>query len=280
MSNAERFASVETDEPRDFPLESFVPKIRLEINVGKFVLKTASDSRELRQAFALRFQVFQVESMGLENGDYLDHDAFDTLADHLLIIDQKSNQVIATCRLNCSLFTSNFYSEQEFLCRSLLEKPGTKLEVGRVCVHREYRKGAIIMLLWRALAEYMKQTDAKILFGCGSVLTEDPNQAYLIYRYLLQHGKVQAQNQILPTTQYKFNELNQLLLKKGESRLTHEEMNLAESLLPPLCKSYLDIGCYVPGPPAIDRSFQCIDFLTVLEIDRLDSKIRRKMFGT
>jgi putative hemolysin len=55
---------------------------------------------------------------------------------------------------------------------------------------------------------------------------------------------------------------------------------MAEALLPPLCKSYFDIGCYAAGTPAIDYDFKCIDFLTILEKRTLEPTLRKKMFGS
>jgi putative hemolysin len=131
----------------------FRPKVQMEMRVGRFLVKTISNSDELLQAFALRFQVFQVEMMGSGLSYGLDTDRFDISADHLAIFDGKSGQMIATCRLNSSAFTEHFYSEQEFNCDSLLARPEPKLEIGRVCVHRNFRKGAII--LWLCFGEYI-----------------------------------------------------------------------------------------------------------------------------
>ena len=259
--------------------EQFTPNVKIEMRVGRFLVKTATCSRELIQAFTLRFQVFQIESIGVTATSGLDRDRFDLRADHLIIIDEKMDRVIATCRLNCSLFTADFYSEQEFECRSLIETPGTKLEVGRVCVHREFRKGTIIIMLWRAIADYMIKTNAKNLFGCGSVMTEDADEAYILYRYLIEEGKVRPQHGVFPTAQYRFEELERRLKTGDRTPLTHLERTFAKSLLPSLCRSYFEIGCYVPGPPAIDHDFKCIDFLTILESDQLNPKVRRKMFG-
>jgi putative hemolysin len=259
-----------------FVKSQFKAKVDLLIGAGRFVIKTISSEEELRQAFLLRYQVFQVEMIGHANTPGEDRDEFDHLSDHLAVFDTKTNQMIATCRLNCSLFSSQFYSEQEFQCSSLLQRPGTKLELGRVCVHKDFRKGIIIILLWRALAEYMNKTDTKILFGCGSVSTLDPQEAVVLYLYLKLQGKLREELGILPTPPYGSEEFEKLLSLR-RAPLNAEEISHAESLLPSLCKSYFDIGCYTPGAPAFDHDFKCIDFLTVLESDQLSSRVRQKM---
>lgn len=258
---------------------SFTKKIDLEINVGRFVIKTIHTPDELQQAFRLRYQVFQVEIIGLPNTEGEDHDQFDFLADHLAIFDLKTKQMIATCRLNCSLFAKQFYSEQEFNCAELITEPETKLELGRVCVHRDFRKGIVIMLLWKALADYMSKTETRYLFGCGSVATLDPHESAILYRYLQQEGKVTLAFNINPTDKYRSRDFN-ICLAGVQRLLTDSERERAQKILPPLCRSYFDIGCYTPCAPAFDHDFKCIDFLTILDMTLLDPKVRHKMMGT
>jgi putative hemolysin len=260
-----------------FPFSS---KIKLEMNIGRFRIKTLENSEELKLAFLLRYQVFQVEMVGLPNTETEDFDEYDSISEHLGVFDTKTDQMIATCRLNCSLFSDRFYSLQEFQCRSLLERPETKLEIGRVCVHRDFRKGVIILLLWRAIAHYMMKTGAQILFGCGSVPTQDPREALILYKYLEKSKKVHPQLRISPAEKYTSLEFEKLLLSSSSLNLSPADCMIAQNLLPPLCRSYFDIGCFIPGPPAFDREFKCIDFLTILESRDLDPKIRQKMLGS
>ncbi len=258
--------------------ENFSVKIPITLKVGRYLIKTISSMEELRQAFSLRYQVFKVEMVGAGKLVGEDHDEFDVASDHFGIFDTNSGQMIATCRLNCSLFSNYFYSEQEFHCKSLIEVPETKLEIGRVCVHRDHRRSIVIMLLWRAIAEYMKRSDTKYLFGCGSVMTEDPRQANILCRYLREEGRLRPIFDIFPTEKYRSAEFESLYFKDRELLFPQERVT-AKELLPSLCKSYFDIGCFTPGPPAFDREFKCIDFLTILKVDELDHQFRQKMFG-
>lgn len=257
---------------------SFEAKVNLQISAGRFTIKTITSTEELKKAFSLRYQVFQVEMVGSEVLIGEDHDEYDQVSDHLAIFDTQSNQMIATCRLNCSLFSNRFYSEQEFKCAALISLPDIKLEIGRVCVHQDFRKGIVIMLLWKAIAEYMLKTESKFLFGCGSVQTQNPKEAVILYRYLQETGKIRNSYEISPTEKYQSAEFESLLLNY-ERLLNADEQALAKNLLPSLCRSYFDIGCFSPGKPAFDRDFKCIDFLTILDVNELSPLIRRKMMG-
>jgi putative hemolysin len=258
---------------------SFGAKVEFKLTVGRFTIKTLSSSEELRLAFLLRYQVFMIEKLGVAPTHGKDIDEFDLLCDHLGIFDSKSNQMIATCRLNCSLFSKHFYSEQEFDCSVLIRRPETKLEIGRVCVHHEFRKGIVIMLLWRAIAEYMNKVGAKFLFGCGSVSTVDPTEAVIVYRFLEEQNKIRTHYGIKPTEKYRSPEFEKILTVFLRP-LSQDERFRAEQLLPSLCRSYFDIGCFAPGPPAFDWEFKCIDFLTILDVSELSPQIRRKLLGS
>ena len=47
------------------------------------------------------------------------------------------------------------------------------VEVGRSCVHWEHRNGAVIMLLWSGIAQYMKRYGYEYLIGCASIFLRD-----------------------------------------------------------------------------------------------------------
>lgn len=258
--------------------ESFRQKVDLELEIGPFMIRTISTSDELSRAFALRYQVFQVEMIGHEPSHGEDQDEFDFLSDHLAIFNSKTNEMVATCRLNCSLFSHQFYSAEEFECEEILKIPEVKLEIGRVCVHREFRNSIVVMLLWRAIAAYMVKTKARFLFGCGSVSTLDSRQAVIVYRYLKEQGKVREDFKVSPKLKYRSSEFEKFNADFGRS-LSEEESKEARKLLPSLCKSYFDIGCFTPGIPAFDREFKCIDFLTILDVNELSPRVRKKMLG-
>lgn len=261
---------------------TYTRHVPLDLKVGSFRIQTLLNAEQLRESFRLRYRTFQVEKIGRTGASELseDFDEFDDVCDHLGIFKDSTGQLVASARLNCSLFSSQFYSAQEFQCEALFNGPGVKLELGRVCVDRDFRKGIIVMLLWRAIATYMIKTNATVLFGCGSVETQSPEEAALVYRYLYAEKKVELRQGFAPTDRFMSPEFDRLMLETPLSEpLTAREVSRAEELLPPLCKSYFSMGCYVPSPPAFDTDFACVDFLTVLETDRLDPKVRQKMMG-
>lgn len=260
-------------------IHRFKPKINIHSDKGPFLLKTVTTADELIETLRLRYQVFHRELLGKTKPRGLDVDEFDFVCDHLAIIEKKTGQLIGTYRLNSSLNSDlnspGFYSGNEFNLRRILEVPGTKLELGRACIHKDYRKGLVISLLWRGIAEYMNATNSKLLFGCASIKTESPRQAALLYHHFRQEGRIQENYWCPPTMKFTMPNLG-LWIEKLSRPLTAEEQSEVEALIPPLCRAYLKAGALLGGEPAYDVDFKCIDFLTILPKELLNKALWRK----
>ncbi|WII72190.1 GNAT family N-acyltransferase [Bdellovibrio sp. 22V] len=256
-------------------IHKFRAKIELHSEVGPFIMKTVTDAEELKEALALRYEVFHKEMLGKKASRGVDVDQFDFDCDHLIIKDKRSDRIVGTYRLNCSLFTDNFYSSQEFMMSSLLNQPGVKLELGRACIHKDFRRGVLISLLWRGIAEYMAASEAKLLFGCATVKTDDPRDAALLTRYFEEQGRILSGYRTRPTLSYTMPMLS-YFMDEVRGPLTETQRAEAEELLPPLVRSYLKIGASIGGEPAWDKEFQCIDFLTILQREDLNRTLWKK----
>jgi putative hemolysin len=249
----------------------FSAKVSFSFTKGKFEVKTAGSSLEFEQVLRLRYEVFHREFMNRRFAHGVDVDPFDEAADHLIIIDREANKLVGTYRLLCSKFTDAFYTSSEFHVASFLEEPGVKLEMSRACIHKGYRSGAVMHLLWRGLMQYVAQVDAAFLFGCASVKTMDPREGAALYRHLLSRGGVDTQRTIVPVPAYRIAGFADFVEK-----VTPEEQDAARAYLPPLLAAYLKAGARICGEPALDRAFRCLDFFTVLRVADLSGTHSRK----
>lgn len=256
-------------------IHKFKPKIEIHSEVGPFEIKTVTDSEELKEALTLRFDVFHREMRGKKNPQGIDADEFDFRCDHLVIKEKRSSQVVGTYRLNCSLFTDEFYSAKEFKLSNIFRLPGVKLELGRACIHKDFRCGILISLLWRGIADYMAACDAKFLLGCATVKTDDPRDAALLTRYFEDENRIFQGLRTRPTLEFTMPLLN-YFLSEIQSPLTETQKAQAEDLLPPLCRAYLKAGAFIGGEPAWDQELQCIDFLTILQREDLNRTLWKK----
>ncbi len=248
-------------------VHKFQVKVKLNIELGSYTIQTAETPEQLIESFKLRHEVFNNEFRGLD-GNGLDFDKFDYYFDHLIIIHRPTDKIIGTYRLNCSTNSKESYTAHEFDLSSLLTQEGPILELGRACIHKDFRKGSVISLLWRGIAEYMNLCNAKVLFGCSSLKVTSTREAALIYRYLFENGQVPSVSLSQPTKKYAMSDFKGWndYFSKGLNEAQSKE---AEDLIPSLLKSYLKLGVKIVSVPAFDEEFECIDLLTVLRKEDL-----------
>ena len=120
----------------------------------------ARTPEEVKEAQRLRYKVF-AEEMGarLSGHDGLDKDGFDAFCEHLLVRDADSGKVVGTYRILDPYMANEaggYYSAGEFDITRLYHLMPTMVEVGRSCVHPDYRNGGTIGLLWAGFAKYMQ----------------------------------------------------------------------------------------------------------------------------
>lgn len=258
-----------------YNVRNFTPNVSLQFERGQYVVKTASGGADLEQCLKLRFDVFHKEYMNKRRTYGVDIDKLDYLCDHLMIYDKRAGRTIGTYRLNSSLFTDTFYSAGEFDLAGILELEGNKLELGRACIDRDYRTGVVIALLWRGIAEYIQQTETKILFGCGSIKVMEPLEIGLITKHFIDGGQLTYEYGVTPTKKYKVKQLSRVLDYIDANRFEYVAADVA-AMIPPLFQSYLRMGAKLCGEPAIDREFHCIDFLTLVKMDEMNPAIKEK----
>jgi len=257
-------------------LKHYTPKIPIFLDKKNFIIKTADNARELYDALRLRHEVFIEELLHKKKKSGMDIDHFDRRCDHLLIIDKKNNKLIGTYRLQSSLHSKKWYTATEFHMRHIRKLPGNKLELGRACVHPEYRNGVTISLLWEGIHAYMLASDTQYLFGCSSIKTINKEEIKLLYYYLQQQNHLTNDHKVRPKGRFNVHGLHRHLKKHPQlkPRLEHTEIR---NMIPSLLQSYLKAGAKVCGRPALDKSFRCIDFLTLLDVADIRKQYSRKM---
>jgi putative hemolysin len=252
-------------------LRKFTPKVSFKIERSKFIIKTAENGFELEKAMRLRHEVFYREILNKWHILGIDVDKYDFFCDHLLIIDKNTDTIIGTYRLNSSLFSDVFYSETEFNIDSIKAMKDVKLEMGRACTHKDHRNGITIMLLWKGIMEYVKQTRTKYIFGCSSVQTSDFNAINSVFNYLKTNYYSSDKLRVFPKKNYSIKSVYHTSANTP-STLT----NAPIETVPPLLMSYLKTGASICGEPAYDRAFKCADFLTLLDLANLNKSVERK----
>ena len=227
----------------------------------KLYLSLARNPAEVAEAQRLRYKVF-AEEMGAELSGTggLDIDGFDAFCDHLLVRESTTNQVIGTYRIlspHSAREAGGYYSAGEFDLSRLSHLFYSTVEVGRACVHQNYRNGGTITMLWAGLAKYMQMHNYEYMIGCGSVPIHDGgHMAASLYYKLKDEYLSPAEYRVFPHTPLPIDSLN-------------KDMQV---VCPPLIKGYLRLGAYICGEPAWDASFNTADMLVMLPLSQINSR--------
>ena len=235
---------------------------------SRLVAELATCSSDLREAQSLRHDVFKVEyGVVFDSGDGLDHDDFDRWCRHLLVRDQNSGRVVATTRLMTRFNAASagqFYSELEFDLSGLLKHlQGSILEIGRTCVHQDYRSGGAIATLWTALAELLLEEEHQFLMGCASIPLYDGG---IQYEAIMQ--RLRQQN-------WSDDALRVHPLLPVQSSLGADVV----PVMPPLLRTYMRMGASVCGEGCWDPAFNCADVFVLLDVARLDQRYAQRFMG-
>lgn len=233
----------------------------------QFNLRLARDQADIEAAQRLRYEVF-VEELG-SNGDLVDHDQrlerdrFDPFFDHLLLVDdQRAGAVVGVYRLmppEGVAAAGQYYSEDEYDLTPLRATGRRLLELGRSCVHRDYRGGAAMFHLWQGLGAYVLERKIEVLFGVASFHGTDidalaPALSLLQDRHLAPEDlRVRART---------YQPMN--LLQPG----AYDRVAAMRSV-PALIKAYLRLGGFVGDGAFIDHAFNTTDVCLVMDTARM-----------
>ncbi len=239
----------------------------------RLVVQWARHQDEVRAAQRLRHQVF-VQEMGARlpaplAGHDIDH--FDDYCEHLLVRDPASDAVIGTYRLLTpaqARRAGGLYSDNEFDLAPIAAWRPRLVELGRSCVHADWRNGATILALWGALAEFMQRNRLEAMLGCASMPMYHPGLAYgegaaNIWQQLRARYLAAPEMQVQAYT---------ALPLPAEGRGTP---GAADVQAPALIQGYLRMGAKLLGAPAWDPDFQTADLPLMARIEDLPARYRR-----
>ncbi len=245
------------------------------VRAGNIQIRLAESPAEVRAAQALRYRVF-CEEMGSKSTAEMtaarrEFDSFDAHCEHLLVFDMsragRPESVVATYRMmrrEAAEKRGQFYSSDEYDITKLIEFPGEVLEVGRSCVHPDFRRGLIMQLLWRGIAEYVFYYDIEILFGCASLPGTDPDANALPLAYLY--------HKHLAPPELRVRALPERYVDMRRTETDAIDEAAAKAVLPPLIKGYLRLGGYVGDGAVIDPDFNTTDVCVMVRTDWVTEK--------
>lgn len=245
--------------------------VRLIVNPSAhYAVRIAQCAAEVRAAQTLRFEIFNLElNEGLAESlvTGFDEDPFDAVCDHLLVEHVPTKQIVGTYRLQTGTNAAEhlgYYCAQEFEFSVFEPLRSEMVELGRACVHKQHRNLVVLGLLWKGIADYAKARHARFLFGCSSLSSQDPAAGASAYAYICRKHLAPLPWRTTPLPGYECS----------LSQLPAEAVSI-----PKLLRGYLTLGAKICGPPALDRQFKTIDFLTVLDLTSLSPAAHARFMG-
>ncbi|MFW8593128.1 GNAT family N-acetyltransferase [Cribrihabitans neustonicus] len=242
------------------------------VPASEFSVSIAATEQDLRAAQTLRYEVF-VRELGA-GGPMVDHaaglerDRFDPFSDHLLLRDERKGRIAGVYRLmrgDQAAAAGQFYSESEYDLKPLIASGRKLLELGRSCLHADYRGSMAMYHLWAGLASYVQEHAIEILFGVASFHGTDP-RALAEPLALLHH------NHLAPPALRARSKVFQNMDLVPAAELDRRRAMLA---MPALIKAYLRLGGFVGEGAYVDHDFNTTDVCLILDTARMNTRQSR-----
>lgn len=242
----------------------------------QFELRLARAEEDLRAGQRLRYDVF-VEELGgdgalVDHDARLERDAFDPYFDHLLLFDRAAEGcpcvgAYRVMRDDQAAKMGRYYSEDEYDLTALRNSGRKLLELGRSCVHADYRGGSALAQLWAGLLDYLSAHEIEVMFGVASFHGTDIDQlkqplAHLHHSYL---APEELRVKVLPEH------------AQSMDLMPAEEIDEREAMrdMPSLIKAYLRLGGRVGEGAYIDKPFNTTDVCILVDMAKVPEKQRK-----
>lgn len=244
----------------------------------EFQTRLASSPEDLRAAQRLRYDVFVEElgggGAGVDHANRLETDEYDPVYDHLLLEDLAlpEPRVVGVYRLMPGSRVAEigaFYTEGEYDISPLRHGGRELLELGRSCLHPDYRGGTALAEMWSALAGYVLSRKIEILFGVASFHGTDVSALAQPLSHLHDRHLAPPDLRVIARTEH----------ARRMDILPPEEIDrvAAVKAIPALIKGYLRLGGFVGEGAFVDHAFNTTDVCLVIDVNRM-SKTHRGFY--
>ncbi len=226
---------------------------------GRYRARLAETPEDIVAAQTLRYRAFRSEKDASAKG--LDADRFDAVCVHVLVEDVKSATLVCCFRLlhlAGGAEIGRSYSAQYYELSALAAFEGPMVEMGRFCIHPDWRDPDILRVAWGAMTAYVDGAGVEMLFGCSSFHGTEAREYYDAFALL--RDRHLAPKRWLPLVKAP-------RVFRFASRLRRKpNLKLAQAKMPPLLRTYLLMGGWVSDHAVIDRDLNTLHVFTGLEI--------------
>lgn len=241
---------------------------------GRYRTRLAEGDADLARAQALRFAAFRAGQAGAA-AEGRDADAFDPICTHVLVEETRTGTLVACFRLlplTGGTEIERCYSAQFYDLAALAGYQGRMVEMGRFCVHPDWRDPDILRVAWGAMTAYVDREGVEMLFGCSSFHGTEA-EAYLDAFAMLKDAHL-APKRWLPRVKapnvFRFAQ---------KLRARKPDVKRAMLAMPPLLRTYLMMGGWVSDHAVVDCDLNTLHVFTGLEIRAIPPARARLLRG-
>lgn len=232
---------------------------------GRFRVRLADGPEDVQAAQRLRFRCF-IEGRGAAldglRAQGLEGDDLDAACDHVMIEERRTGEIVCCFRmlpLSNGSEIARTYSARYYDLSALAEYPKPMVEMGRFCIHPDFRDPDVLRVAWGAMTRYVDRHSVGMLFGCSSFHGTD-SDAYMDAFALL------AERHLAPMRWLPRVKAPKVFRYAAALGLKRPDMKLALRRMPPLLRTYLTLGGWVSDHAVVDHDLNTLHVFTGLEI--------------
>lgn len=246
---------------------------------GRYAARLAETEADVQAAQRLRFETFikgRETAMHGPRAAGLDADHLDGICDHLLVEDKRTGRLACCFRMlpmETGAEIDRSYSAQYYDLAALREYPHKLVEMGRFCVHPDFRDADILRVAWGAMTRYVDENGVELLIGCSSFEGVKAD-AYMDAFALLKERHL-APKRWLPRVK-----APRIFPFAKRLRIRRPDPKKALRAMPPLLRTYLAMGGWVSDHAVVDKDLNTLHVFTGVEIRRVPETRARLLRST
>ncbi|MEM6488173.1 MAG: GNAT family N-acyltransferase [Pseudomonadota bacterium] len=237
--------------------------------LGRYAARLAGSGDDLRRCQRLRWLSFRGNrgQIVADAGAALDADEFDPHCWHMMVEDTRSKTLVCCFRMQefeSGAGIDGSYAAKYYELSALKAYPDRMLEMGRFCIHPEWKDPNILRVAWAGLSDFVEKRGIALLFGCSSFNGVDDGEYADAFALLKE--KHLAPKRWLPRVKAPkvFRFATALRFKKPDLKTAMKRM-------PPLLRTYLVMGGWVSDHAVVDHDLNTLHVFTGVEVHRVPS---------
>lgn len=236
----------------------------------RFIVKFATTRQELDEVYKLRYEDLVLE-YNRNAPNVSDESQYDKYAQHIIVKEVATGQVCGCYRMitdEAAVGGRKFACEEEFDIDSLKAQGDKICEFSRAVIKKEFRGGAVLLLLWKFILNYMLENNFRYLVGDASFFGTDREAYKEEISFLINNYRCDAALNIISRD-------NLPPMQLIDTSDLNEKQILRK--LPPLIRAYLSVGAKVAPQPFTDYVFRSVDVFIVLDMQNCNTEYVNKL---